>query len=125
VKSRSKARRTLQEARILLAAGMADGAASRAYYALYQHVVARLQERGRTPASFGPVDPRNPASWSHGIVLRGARAAGLLPVDASTIRSAWEFRILADYGAASVDPGPLAGIMRDAWTIVGDPEIEP
>jgi hypothetical protein len=125
VKSRSKSRRTLQEARVLLAAGLADGAASRAYFALYQHVVARLEERGMTPVSFGTVDPRSPGSWRHAVVRRSARAACLLPVDVATIRHAWGFGVLADYGSATVDPGLVAGLMKDACAIVGDPEVEP
>ncbi|HET6202778.1 MAG TPA: hypothetical protein VFI25_08250 [Planctomycetota bacterium] len=49
---RTKARRSLEAARLLLARGFVDEAASRFYFALFQAGVHALERQGKKPADF-------------------------------------------------------------------------
>ena len=65
---RAKARRSLEAARLLLAKGFVDEAASRFYFALFQAGVRGLEKQGNEPADF-----RSGATyWEHRTVARKA-----------------------------------------------------
>jgi uncharacterized protein (UPF0332 family) len=125
VRVRSKAARTLAEARFLASAGFFDGASSRCYYALYQEAVARLGNRGRRPSEFGSIDSRHPGKWSHAVILRSLRAAGFSPDEVLTVRRAWSLRVQADYTAEGVDPHLGWAIIRQVGDVLEPPEGAP
>ena len=106
-----KARATLREARLLADHGYWAGAANRAYYALYQALVARCRRRGLRPADFGHFDARDPDRWPHWIFRRHAAAAGLNRRTAALVLDAWAYRVRADYEPDPLPPMRVEGIL--------------
>ena len=97
---RLRARENHAAAKLLLGEGQYNAAATRAYYALYQAIVAELEDKGRRPDEFYSPSERDKEAvkWPHVTVIRISRAAaGLEPEEQSVVRLAWEQRLQADY----------------------------
>ena len=98
-----KAGATLQDAQRLARAARWDGAANRAYYAVYQALVGEFEKRGLRAAQFAPGDPRYPEKWPHWLVVANCRAVGLDGGEAELVARAQRLRVRADYEARPVD----------------------
>jgi uncharacterized protein (UPF0332 family) len=104
VKSQSAARC----ARILFAAGEADGAVNRAYYAMFSAAKAALEE----------LDPRLAAVKSHGSIIRefGKKVViekGLDVAIGRAINKAEDFRMAADYARKPIDLAAAKRVLED------------
>ena len=99
-----KARANLQAGEILSAAGLADPAASRYYYAMFQAAVHRLIKLGWTPGrlSSGAVE------WDHTMVANNVLLVRRLRSDRDLFARMRDLRVRADYRTARVSSGELA-----------------
>lgn len=104
-----KARRSLEAARLLLAKGHLDEAASRFYFSLFQAGVHALAKEGRRPGDFRP----GAAYWEHRTVARHAAAIRGRAEDAGLFRRAMELRLQADYDPDCVVRRDLEVLRRD------------
>ena len=98
-----KAGATLQDAQRLARAARWDGAANRAYYAVYQALVGEFEKRGLRAAQFAPGDPRYPEKWPHWLVVATCRAVGLSSREAELVSTAERLRVRADYEEGAVN----------------------
>jgi uncharacterized protein (UPF0332 family) len=96
----SRARRSLSAARLLLEAGNADFAASRAYYAMFYAAEALLLSRGLAFSRHAAVV----AEFGREFVRSGELAAEY----GRSLRDALEERIVADYHAGDDFPATRA-----------------
>jgi uncharacterized protein (UPF0332 family) len=99
-----KAKANLQAGEILAAAGLADPAASRYYYAMFQAAIARLTALGWTPGrlSSGAVE------WSHTMVMQNVFLVRRLRSDRPLFETMRDLRERADYRDDRIRPELLA-----------------
>jgi len=90
---RAKARRSLEAARLLLARGFVDEAASRLYFALFQAGVYALERRGLRPADFRA----GATYWEHRTVARNAERIRGEPGDAGLFERSRDLHQKSDY----------------------------
>lgn len=102
----SKARRSLDNARRSLAAGDADFAASRAYYAMFYAAEALLLTRGLVFSKHAAVI----SEFSREFVRTGR----LPEAQAAALRIAFEERLVADYQFREQFPAPRAKALIDS-----------
>ena len=104
-----KARRSLEAARLLLAKGHLDEAASRFYFSIFQAGIHALAKEGRRPSDFRP----GAAYWEHRTVLRHAASIRGRAEDEDLFRRAMELRLKADYDPTSVRRWEVEFLRRD------------
>ena len=101
---RHKAALNLRAGDALSALGLADPAASRYYYALFQAAVHALTQRGWTPGRVrsGAVE------WDHSMVMNNVAVIRGRRSDRVLYGAMRELRELADYHGDLIAPGALA-----------------
>ena len=109
-----KAAANLRAGEILSAAGLADPAASRCYYAMFQAAVHRLTVLGWTPdrLSSGAVE------WNHTMVANNVLLVRRRRSDRDLFRDMRDLRRRADYDLNSVDPADLASRIPEVRAFV-------
>ena len=94
---RQKAIMSYNETMCLIRNKSYNGAASRAYYALYQAIVAQFNEQGLDPKNFSSRGRESIGEWPHETIRNNSTLAGVDRRDVSIIKAAWELRRKADY----------------------------
>jgi uncharacterized protein (UPF0332 family) len=102
----AKAKRALNQARLLLIQGEPDGATSRAYYAMFDAAQAALLSRGITRSRHTGVH----SAFGHYFVNQGLIAADLH----KALVDAYNKRIIADHAPQSVSEVDAREIFRNA-----------
>jgi len=90
----------------------ANAAANRAYYCLYQALVAEFERLGRQPSDFAQPDPRHPQKWPHHVILQNCTVVGVARREKGTVEYAWELRVKADYMPAPVLEAEIASLAQ-------------
>lgn len=100
----SKAQYSLNEAQRLRGLGLHNGAASRAYYALFQAARAEFEAKPTLKPRNYPQDcnPRDLEEWTHAIVRNRGYDIGLQPAEMDLLKRAYALRIKADYRPTAV-----------------------
>ena len=108
---KQKALRSYDDAEFLAKAGMRfDSAASRAYYALYQAIVAALQEKKVSPGKYTDSNGKPFSRWKHEAIL--IACVEVLPSQHQwDVQDAFTLRIQADYRPEPVDP-------KETWRVL-------
>lgn len=111
---KDKARNDLRAGEALAAPGLADPAASRYYYALYQAAVHALTRRGWTPGRLrsGAVE------WSQVVVMNNVALVRGRRSDRGLFDSMRDLRLKADYRDDSIAPGLLAARVDEVRAFV-------
>jgi uncharacterized protein (UPF0332 family) len=111
-----KAIQNLQAGILLLERGLADGAANRLYYALFQAAVFGLERAGRTPREARP----GAKVWDHRIVGDRIVSVRGLHEDGRLFRRMRDLREIADYDSRPVDRRKVESWKHDVGRFVGD-----
>ena len=118
---KTKAKSSYDAAVCLVKNSNFNGAANRAYYALYQGIVSELeslkidQSRLTAKVSFDDAD-----KWLHEVVRNNSTLAGVHRKDARIVRAAWMLRQKADYFKEPVTSAELEEIMERLPVILRD-----
>jgi hypothetical protein len=131
---RAKAEASFQAALSLRKARNFNSAASRAYYAVYQAIVAELEAQNYRPEQIDPVmaekkaerDPtenERPEKWRHSVIC-GYKALGevlhLGYPERDAVKRAWILRVKADYEPDDVSDEQLGKVMDRLLHILPD-----
>ena len=111
----AKAQRACSSARVLLEIGDLDGAANRAYYAMFDSARAALVASG--------VARQSDSGRTHGGLIgafgRHMVKTGKVPVEMGRLLNrAHEIRLVADYTGDCMEPAEAAGLVAQADTFV-------
>ena len=110
--TKSKARKSFTEAKLLYEARNFNGAANRAYYALYQAITATFEEMKLDQAKLtSKVTADEAGKWLHETVRNNPTLAGVDRKDSEIVRTAWSLRRKADYRPDDVTELELMSVM--------------
>jgi hypothetical protein len=93
-----KAKANIAAARMLAERGWYDGAANRAYFALFQAGVGWMAQMGKTPDQFS----RGATRWRHAVIVDNASLYRRRMQDVLLFRGVRDQRVQADYDSAAV-----------------------
>lgn len=94
---RRKAAETYKEADLLFRSRRWSGAANRAYYSLYQALVAEFVSRGKQPRDYSAPDPKYPEKWPHHTIANNCGDVGVTGEESELVSQAQALRLQADY----------------------------